>query len=128
MDLPLDYEPLTAAGAIMGSGGMVVMTDRDCMVDVARYFMAFTQKESCGKCTPCREGTLRLLEILERLTDGSGRKEDIELARRLSVFIRDSALCGLGQNAPNPVAVYYEVFHGRIPPACRAEDVCCGRV
>jgi NADH:ubiquinone oxidoreductase subunit F (NADH-binding)/(2Fe-2S) ferredoxin len=110
MDLPLDYEPLTAAGAIMGSGGVVVMTDRDCMVDVARYFMSFTQKESCGKCTPCREGTMRLLEILERLTDGSGKNEDIELAKKLSLFIRDSALCGLGQNAPNPVLSTMKYF------------------
>ncbi|MBN2250534.1 MAG: NADH-quinone oxidoreductase subunit NuoF [Candidatus Altiarchaeota archaeon] len=103
MDLPLDYETLTEAGAIMGSGGLVVMSDRDCMVDVAKYFMSFTQQESCGKCTPCREGTMRLLEILERLTGGTGTLEDIELAKKLAVFIRDSSLCGLGQNAPNPV-------------------------
>jgi len=103
MDTPLDYETLTEAGAIMGSGGMVVMSDRDCVVDVAKYFMSFTQQESCGKCTPCREGTMRLLEILERLTEGTGTKEDIELARKLAIFVRDSSLCGLGQNAPNPI-------------------------
>jgi len=110
METPLDYETLTAAGAIMGSGGMVVMSDRDCVVDVAKFFMSFTQKESCGKCTPCREGTMRLLEILERITDGSGNKGDIELARKLAIFVRDSSLCGLGQNAPNPILSTLKYF------------------
>ncbi len=103
LDLPIDYDSLTKAGAIMGSGGLVVMDDRTCMVDLANYFLSFTQKESCGKCTPCREGTKRMLEILDRITEGEGKPEDLETLDSLAHSIKDSALCGLGQTCPNPV-------------------------
>ena len=103
LDTPIDYESIAQVGAIMGSGGMIVMDDRTCMVDMARFFMDFIQDESCGKCTPCREGTRRMLEILERITRGEGEPGDIELLEELSEVIKDSSLCGLGQTAPNPV-------------------------
>ena len=103
LDTPADYEAITKAGAIMGSGGVIVMDDTTCMVDMARFFMDFCQEESCGKCTPCREGTKQLLNILERLTKGEGKPEDIDTLEELSHIIKDSALCGLGQTAPNPV-------------------------
>lgn len=100
---PVDFESIPATGAIMGSGGMVVMDDTTCMVEIARFFLDFTQNESCGKCTFCRIGTLRMLEILERLTRGEGLPEDIERLERLSIQIKEASLCGLGQTAPNPV-------------------------
>ena len=103
LDTPTDYEAITKAGAIMGSGGMIVMDDTTCMVDMARFFMDFCQEESCGKCTPCREGTKQILNILERITKGEGKPEDIDTLEELSHIIKDSALCGLGQTAPNPV-------------------------
>ena len=103
LDLPIDYDSLISAGAMMGSGGLVVMDETTCMVDVAKFFLNFTQTESCGKCTPCREGTKRMLEILERITEGKGREGDIELLESLAHSIKDTALCGLGQTAPNPV-------------------------
>ena len=103
LDLPVDYEKLTEAGSIMGSGGMVVMDDETCMVDIARFFMEFIQDESCGKCVPCRVGTRRMLEILTRICDGEGRDGDIELLESLSDEIREDSLCGLGKGAPNPV-------------------------
>jgi len=99
----VDYESIAKVGAIMGSGGMIVMNDQTCMVDMARFFMDFIQDESCGKCTPCREGTRRMLEILEKITHGRGVPEDIELLEELSDMIKNSALCGLGQTGPNPV-------------------------
>ncbi len=98
-----DYEAITKAGAIMGSGGMIVMDDDTCMVDMARYFMDFCQNESCGKCTPCRVGTKRMLEILQRICKGDGRKGDVELLEDLAQQIKETALCGLGQTAPNPI-------------------------
>ncbi|NMC86587.1 MAG: NADH-quinone oxidoreductase subunit NuoF [Anaerolineaceae bacterium] len=103
LDLPMDYEELGKAGSIMGSGGLVVMDEGTCMVDIARFFMEFIQDESCGKCTPCRVGTKRMLEILERICDGKGQDGDIETLEMLCEQIRQDSLCGLGQGAPNPV-------------------------
>ncbi len=103
LDLPVDYDSLIQAGAMMGSGGLVVMDEDTCMVDVAKFFVNFTQSESCGKCTPCREGTKRMLEILTRITDGEGQAGDIALLQQLAKNIKATALCGLGQTAPNPV-------------------------
>ncbi len=103
LELPIDYDSLTEAGAIMGSGGLVVMDDQTCMVDLAHYFLSFTQKESCGKCTPCREGTQRMLEILENITLGLGKLEDLDLLEELAFYIKENSLCGLGQTCPNPV-------------------------
>jgi len=106
----VDYDSVTATGAIMGSGGMVVMDEETCMVDMARFFLDFTQKESCGKCTFCRIGTKRMLEILTRITEGHGKEGDIELLEELSYQIKDSSLCGLGQTAPNPVLTTIKYF------------------
>ena len=103
LDTPVDYESLAALGSIMGSGGMIVMDERDCMVDVAKYFLDFTQDESCGKCTPCREGTLRLMEMLEDVTEGVGSEADLDKLANMSRLIKKTSLCGLGQTAPNPV-------------------------
>ena len=102
-DLPVDFDSLSAAGAMMGSGGLVVLDDSDCMVDVARYFMSFTAAESCGKCTSCRVGTRRLLELLTRLCSGRGRAGDLERLEELALGLREASLCGLGRTAPNPV-------------------------
>lgn len=110
LDLSIDYDSLTAAGAMMGSGGLVVMDEDTCMVDVAKFFLNFTQSESCGKCTPCREGTKRMLEILTRITEGQGREGDIELLEELARNIKETALCGLGQTAPNPVLSTLKYF------------------
>jgi len=103
LDTPVDYEAIAKVGAIMGSGGAIVMDDHTCMVDMARFFMEFIQDESCGKCTPCREGTRRLLEILEKICDGRGEPSDIDEMEKLSTVIHDTSLCGLGQTGPNPV-------------------------
>lgn len=110
LDLPMDYEKLTQAGSIMGSGGMVVMDEGTCMVDIARFFLEFIQDESCGKCVPCRVGTRRMLEILTRICEGNGREGDIELLEELSSEIRQDSLCGLGQGAPNPVVSTLQHF------------------
>ncbi|MBF0554952.1 MAG: NADH-quinone oxidoreductase subunit NuoF [Nitrospirae bacterium] len=103
LDTPVDYESISKAGSIVGSGGMIVLDEDNCMVNIAKFFLEFTQSESCGKCTPCRIGTKRLYEILERITNGKGRKGDLELLEALSEDIRAASLCGLGQTAPNPV-------------------------
>jgi NADH-quinone oxidoreductase subunit F len=103
LDTPVDYESLAALGSIMGSGGMIVMDDQDCMVNVARYFLDFTKDESCGKCTPCREGTLRLMEMLTEITRGKGQVEDLDRLTQMSGLIKKTSLCGLGATAPNPV-------------------------
>lgn len=103
LDTPVDYEAIIQAGAIMGSGGVIVMDETTCMVDMARFFIDFIKDESCGKCTPCREGSSRLLEILDRITAGEGKDGDIEELEELSEFIKSTSLCGLGQTAPNPV-------------------------
>lgn len=103
LNTPVDYDSLIKLGAIMGSGGLIIMDEDTCMVDVARFFMEFVQEESCGKCVPCRLGTKRMLEILERITRGEGREGDIELLEELGETIKETAICGLGQTAPNPV-------------------------
>jgi NADH-quinone oxidoreductase subunit F/NAD(P)H dehydrogenase (quinone)/NADP-reducing hydrogenase subunit HndC len=103
LDTPVDYEEIAKVGAIMGSGGVIVMDENTCMVDMARFFMDFVQDESCGKCTPCREGTRRVLQILEKICDGKGEPEDIDTLGLLSGVIKEASLCGLGQTGPNPV-------------------------
>ncbi len=110
IDTKIDYDSVNATGAIMGSGGMVVMDETTCMVDMARFFLDFTQKESCGKCTFCRIGTKRMLEILTRICEGEGKEGDIELLEELAYQIKDSSLCGLGQTAPNPVLTTIRYF------------------
>ena len=110
LDTPVDYEEIAKVGAIMGSGGAIVMNDRTCMVDMARFFMDFIQDESCGKCTPCREGTLRILQILEGICEGRGEMKDINKLEELSHVIHQSALCGLGQTAANPVLSSLQYF------------------
>lgn len=112
IDLPVDYEALTRAGSIMGSGGMVVMDERSCMVDVARFFLGFTSAESCGKCLPCREGTRQMLEILERICAGQAEISDLELLGELAHTVRETSLCGLGQTAPSPVLSTLRHFRG----------------
>ena len=102
-DIPIDYDNLISLGSMMGSGGLIVMDEDTCMVDIAKFFLQFTVDESCGKCTPCRVGTKRLLELLEKITDGRGTLEDIDKMEELCYYIKDNALCGLGQTAPNPV-------------------------
>lgn len=143
MDTPMDYDSLLAIGSMMGSGGLIVMDDTTCMVDIAKFFLEFTVDESCGKCTPCRVGTKRLLEILEKITSGNGTMEDIDRLEELCYYIKENALCGLGQTAPNPVLStlrYYRdeyvahVTEHRCPAgACKAltnyyiqEDKCRG--
>lgn len=110
LDLPVDYEALVEAGTIMGSGGIIVMDEANCMVDVAYFFLSFTQKESCGKCPPCRTGTKRMLEILERIKEGRGEMEDLDRLETLGQSIRNGSLCGLGQTAPNPVLTTLRYF------------------
>ncbi len=109
-DLKIDYDEITRTGAIMGSGGLIILDDTTCMVDLAKYFLNFTQLESCGKCTFCRIGTKRMLEILERITDGEGRERDISLLEELASKIKMGSLCGLGQTAPNPVLTTLKYF------------------
>jgi NADH-quinone oxidoreductase subunit F len=110
LDSPVDYESLTKAGSIMGSGGMVVLDEDTCMVDMARFFISFTQLESCGKCIPCRWGTKQMLDILEDISSGRGRPDDIELLQELAESVKDGSLCGLGQTAPNPVLTSIRYF------------------
>ena len=110
LDIAIDYDSLTAIGSMMGSGGMIVMDEDNCMVDIARFFLDFTVDESCGKCTPCRIGTRRMLEILERIVEGKGEEGDIEKLEALAENIKATALCGLGQTAPNPVLSTLKYF------------------
>ena len=110
LDLPVDFESLWEAGSIMGSGGMVVMDDNTCMVDVAKYFLEFTADESCGKCTPCREGTKWMLDILTRITEGKATPEDLDRLEELSQVVAEASLCGLGESAPNPVLTTMKYF------------------
>ena len=110
LEVPIDYDSLTKAGAIMGSGGIVVIDDSDCMVDTAKFFTEFCVDESCGRCTPCRAGLPRMKEIYDRITSGSGKIEDVQTLEKNGVFIRDASLCGLGQTAPNPVLTTLRYF------------------
>ena len=110
LDLPVDYESLTAAGAIMGSGGLVVIDEDTCMVDVSKFFLEFTQRESCGKCVPCREGTKQMLLILDKISSGKGRMEDLKILEDLALMVKEMSLCGLGQTAPNPVLTTLRYF------------------
>ncbi len=132
LNVPLDYEPLAELGAIMGSGGLIVMDEDTCMVDMARFFIEFVQEESCGKCAPCRVGTRRMLEILERICNGGGEEGDIEKLEELGEFIKTASLCGLGQTAPNPVLStirhFREEYEEHVRDRhCRA-GVCAGLV
>jgi len=130
LNLPIEYDAIVKAGAIMGSGGMIVMDENTCMVDMARFFMDFCQDESCGKCTPCRIGTRRMLQILERICQGEGREGDIELLEDIAQTIKDSALCGLGQTAPNPVLSTLRYFRDEYDAHIREKQclaaVCSG--
>jgi len=110
LDLPIDYESLTAAGAIMGSGGLVVMDEDTCMVDVAKFFLEFTQRESCGKCVPCREGTKQMLLMLQKICNGEGTMDDLSKLEELAHMVKETSLCGLGQTAPNPVITTIRYF------------------
>jgi NADH-quinone oxidoreductase subunit F/NADP-reducing hydrogenase subunit HndC len=110
LDLPIDYESVKAVGAIMGSGGLIVMDNDTSMVDISRYFMEFVQEESCGKCVPCRVGTRKMLDILTRITRGEGCKEDIEDLKEMAYVTQTASLCGLGQTAPNPVLSTIKYF------------------
>ena len=110
LDVPIDYDSLNEIGAMMGSGGLIVMDDSKCMVDIAKFFLEFTVDESCGKCPPCRIGTKRMLEILTRITEGKGKDGDIEKLERLASNIKKASLCGLGQTAPNPVLSTLKYF------------------
>jgi NADH:ubiquinone oxidoreductase subunit F (NADH-binding) len=110
LDLGVDFDELTKVGSMMGSGGMIVMDEATCMVDVARYFLDFLQEESCGQCAPCREGIKRMLEILNDICEGNGRQGDIELLEELGGMIQKFALCGLGTSAPNPVLTTIRYF------------------
>ena len=123
LDTPVDYDNLIAAGSMMGSGGMIVMDEDDCMVDIARFFLEFTCDESCGKCTPCRVGTRRMLEILNRIVEGKGEEGDIEKLEELATGIKATALCGLGQTAPNPVLATLRFFRNEYEAHIR-DHVC----
>jgi NADH-quinone oxidoreductase subunit F len=126
-DTPVDYEALARTGAIMGSGGLVVLDERDCMVDLARFFLRFTQAESCGKCTFCRIGTKRMLEILDRLCEGLGRSDDLEKLESLADYVSRGSLCGLGQTAPNPVATTLRYFREEYEAHLHAKRCPAGR-
>ena len=110
IDTPVDYDNLTAIGCMMGSGGLIVMDEDSCMVDMAKFFLQFTVDESCGKCTPCRVGTRRLMEILDKITEGKGTLEDLDRLEELCYYIKENSLCGLGQTAPNPVLATLKFF------------------
>jgi len=128
INTPVDYDSLSKAGTIMGSGGMVVMDENDCMVDVARYFLDFTQKESCGKCVPCRLGTKQMLEVLNKITEGKGEEKDIDILYELCEAVQKGSLCGLGQTAPNPVATtlryFLDEYHAHIDKKECPSTVC----
>ncbi|MBR2731703.1 MAG: 4Fe-4S binding protein, partial [Clostridia bacterium] len=110
IDTEIDYDNLTAIGCMMGSGGLIVMDEDNCMVDIAKFFLNFTVDESCGKCAPCRIGTKRMMEILEKITSGNGTLEDLDRLEELALYIKENSLCGLGQTAPNPVLATLKFF------------------
>jgi NAD-dependent dihydropyrimidine dehydrogenase PreA subunit len=112
INLPVDFDQLNKAGSIMGSGGMIVMDDRTCMVDVARYFLSFLEDESCGKCVPCRVGVRRMRELLDAIVAGRGEAGDLDYLQEMAETIKDGALCGLGKTAPNPVLATLRYFRG----------------
>ena len=123
LDTPIDYDSLKEVGAMMGSGGMIIMDEKTDMVEIAKFYLDFTQDESCGKCTPCRIGTKRMHEMLEKLTNMEGDPEDLEILEELALNIRNTSLCGLGQSAPNPVLSTlrffrneYEAYANRVQP------------
>jgi len=122
MDLPIDYDTLARAGSIVGSGGMIVMDEDTCMVDVARFFLRFTQEESCGKCVPCRVGTRQMEEILTRITEGKGEQGDIERLEKLAKTVKQGSLCGLGQTAPNPVLTTLRYFRSEYEAHIHAKN------
>jgi NADH-quinone oxidoreductase subunit F len=126
-ETPIDFEALTETGAIMGSGGLVVLDDRDCMVDISRFFIRFMQEESCGKCTFCRIGTKRMLEILDRLCQGEGREGDLEKLEELAIRVGKTSLCGLGQTAPNPVLTSLKYFRSEFETHLREKRCPAGR-
>jgi NADH:ubiquinone oxidoreductase subunit F (NADH-binding)/NAD-dependent dihydropyrimidine dehydrogenase PreA subunit len=111
LDVPIDYDNLITAGSMMGSGGLIIMDEDDCMVALAKFYLEFTVEESCGKCSPCRIGNKRLFELLEKVTQGNGTMDDIDKLRNLSVVIKDTSLCGLGQSSPNPVLSTVDNFY-----------------
>jgi NADH:ubiquinone oxidoreductase subunit F (NADH-binding) len=124
LDTPVDFDTLADVGSIMGSGGMIVLDEDDCVVDLAKFFMTFSENESCGKCTPCREGTKRMLEILERVTSGDGRPADLDKLERLGQLMRKSSLCGLGRAAPNPVLSTLRYFREEYAAHVGEEQTC----
>jgi len=111
LDLPIDFDSLTDAGAMMGSGGMIVLDEDDCMVEISRYFLEFTQRESCGKCTFCRLGTKQMLEVLDEFTKGKGKIRDLDMLVEMAEDIKAGSLCGLGRTAPNPILSTLHYFH-----------------
>ena len=133
LDTPVDYESLRALGSIMGSGGLIIMDERSCMVDVAKFFMEFCLDESCGKCVPCRVGTVQMHRALEHISNGSATLEDLERLKELCTMVRETSLCGLGQSAPNPVlsTIHYfldeyeaHILHHRCPAGvCTLSEV-----
>ena len=124
LDVPLDYERVKGAGAIIGSGGMIVLDEDQCMVDMARFFMDFIQDESCGQCTPCRVGTRRMLEILTRITEGNGKDGDIEKLEEMAHMIKETSLCGLGKTAPNPVLSTIRYFRNEYEEHIKTQKSC----
>ncbi|MEE9201120.1 MAG: NADH-ubiquinone oxidoreductase-F iron-sulfur binding region domain-containing protein, partial [Candidatus Brocadiales bacterium] len=123
LDTPIDYESLQKVGAIMGSGGLIVMDEKTSMPGMAKYFINFIQDESCGKCVPCRVGTRRMLEILNRINDGEGRDGDIALLQELGSQIKVTSLCGLGQTGPNPVLATIRYFRHEYEALIKGEDL-----
>ena len=123
LDLPVDYESLAGVGSIMGSGGLIVMDETSCMVDVAKYFMEFCRDESCGKCIPCRAGTVQMWGLLDKITRGEATRRDLDLLEHLADLLKSTSLCGLGQTAPNPVVSHPAPLPRRVPRAHRRAAV-----